>query len=198
MTRSHLAALVSCFSLGSLMFPGTCLAASVTVGFTATANSGPLASDSYNGSFSYDTTGLTGVGSESTNPTAFSFHFFSSYSLADTSFSPITFDNGTVNGLAFLVDNGNDVSTGTPDFYITLNQGLPDFLYGYDTAGLNYPNPDGSCPDSQNACYSWQGSGNVKFGTAVATPEPAGPLPVLGYLSVVGGLLWIRRSRFAR
>lgn len=198
MTRLRLATLVTCLSVASLVLPDACKATSMTVDFTATATSGPLAGDSYNGWFSYNNAGLTGIGSESTNPTAFSFNFFTSYSLADTSFSNIAFDNGTVNGLAFLVDNGNNVATGTPDFYITLNQGLPDFLYGFDVAGLNFPNPNGTCPDSQDACFSWEGSGNVKFGTAVTTPEPAGPLPVLGYLSVVGCVLWIRRGRFAR
>lgn len=200
MIRSRLVTAVGCLIAGLLVLPGACQASSVTVDFRATALTGPLAGNSYIGSFSYDNSGLTGKGTESTPPTAYSFNFFQIYSLADTggNFIPITLVNGKLYSLAFLIDNTNSVSSGSPDSYITMNQGIPEFLYGFSTGGESFPNPDGTCPDTLNACYSWEGHGNVTFSSVppvTTTPEPAGPLPMLAYVSVLAAFLWMRRRR---
>jgi hypothetical protein len=201
MTRLRLVTVISCLSLGLVLLPGACQASSVTVDFTAKATTGPLAGNSYSGSFSYDSSGLTGVGTESTPPTDYSLTFFQTYSLSDTggNWIPITFVNGKLSQLAFLIDNSNSVSTGTPDSYITLNQGIPGFLYGFSTAGESFPNPDGTCPDTLNACYAWEGHGTVTFSTVTApVPEPGGPLPLLAYASGLAAFLWLSRRHAAR
>ena len=197
MTRSRLAAFIGCVCLASVVSSGVLQAASITVDFTVTATNGPLAGNSYDGSFTYNNAGLTGMGSESVNASAFSFDFLTNNSLTSlTSSEAVTLNNGTLNSLAFLAGNGNAVASGTPDFYISLNQGIPDFLYGFDVAGSNFPNPDGTCPDALNACYGWEGSGTANFAVPVTTtPEPGGVLPVLGYVSIACGLIWMKRRR---
>jgi len=184
-------AVTACLSLSLLVLAGLCQAADITVDFTATARTGPLAGDSYSGSLTYNSSTLV--------PTAYTFDFFITYSLADTSYlSPISVSStGALQRFAFLINNDNNVASGTPDSYITLNQGIPQFLYGYSLSGESYPNPYGTCPDSQNVCYDWEGSGTVAIGKSVVTPEPAGPLPVLGYVSAVLCALWLRRRRVA-
>jgi hypothetical protein len=179
--------LTACLSLSLLVLPGVCQAADITVDFTATARTGPLAGDSYRGSLTYNSSTLL--------PTAYTFNFFTAYSLADTSYlSPISVSStGAWQSFAFLIDDDNDVASGTPDSYVTLNQGIPQFLYGYSLGGNSYPEPYGTCPDSLLACYDWQGSGSVAIGKSVVTPEPAGPLPVLVYLSAGLCALWLRR-----
>lgn len=199
MIRSQLAVLIGSLSMAPFLFPGIVQATTITVDFKATAttgtSTGTLAGDSFNGSFSYSNKGLTGAGLESTAPTAFTFNFFKNYSLANTKFISIKFNNGTLSTLAFLDDDGKSLSSGTPDFYISLNQGIPGFLYGFNLAGENFPGPNGICPDTLDSCYSWGGSGNVTFSPGFAAPEPAGPVPVLAYVSILCGFLWLRRRR---
>ncbi|MBV9502723.1 MAG: hypothetical protein JO138_25405 [Acidobacteriaceae bacterium] len=190
-SKCRLTMVTACLSLSLLVLAGLCQAADITVDFTATARTGPLAGDSYRGSLSYNSSTLV--------PTAYTFNFFTAYSLADTSYlSPISVSStGALQRFAFLIDNDNDVASGTPDSYVTFNQGIPQFLYGYSLGGNSYPNPYGTCPDSLQACYDWQGSGTVALGKSVVTPEPGGPLPVFGYVSAVLCALWLRRRRAA-
>lgn len=187
MPRLRLAILVGWLNLSFLMMPGACQAAEMTVDFTATARTGPLAGDSYSGSLSFNSNSLV--------PTAYTFNFFTTYSLADASYlTPISVSKtGALQSFAFLIENSNDVASGAPDSYITLNQGIPRFLYGYSLGGESYLDPYGVCPDSLDACYDWEGSGAVTVNHSVVTPEPAGPLPVLGYVSTVFCALWLRR-----
>ncbi|MBV9269360.1 MAG: hypothetical protein JO061_24540 [Acidobacteriaceae bacterium] len=192
MTRLRCATIAGYLGLSLLLLLGVSQAAEVTVYFTATATAGPLAGDSYNGSFSYSSSTLV--------PAAYTFNFFTAYSLADTSYlSPISVSGtGALQSFAFLIENSKDVASGTPDSYITLNQGLPQFLYGYSLSGRSYTNPYGICPDSLDACYDWQGSGTVAIDKNVVTPEPAGPVPVLGCLFAIFGVLRLRRRLAAR
>lgn len=189
MLRLRLATLVGCLSLTFPLVPSVCRAADITVDFIATATTGPLAGDSYNGSFTFSSNTLI--------PTAYTFNFFKIYSLADASYlTPISVSStGALQSFAFLIENSNDVASGTPDSYITLNQGIPRFLYGYSLGGESYLDPFGTCPDSLDACYDWEGSGTLTVGHSVVTPEPAGPLPVLGYVSALFCALWLRRRR---
>ncbi len=107
-------------------------AATLVYNFVAQADSGPLAGNSYLGSFSYNSNGLTGLGIESTQATAFSFNFFQPYSLSDINKKiKLEFNNGILTKWAFFYANDINVASGKPDFYVSQGQGLPDFLYGY-------------------------------------------------------------------
>jgi hypothetical protein len=105
--------------------PSMSLADAYIVDFTATAGDGPLSGLSYNGSFTFDAS----PGDYSSAPTAFDFTFFNTYSLSDTSREFIVFNSGTVTPkkFAFMVASGNDVASGTPDFYLSLGEGIPSF-----------------------------------------------------------------------
>ncbi|MBV8072318.1 MAG: hypothetical protein JO270_20620 [Acidobacteriaceae bacterium] len=196
MARSPLAVLLACFGFGLIATPSASLASIVTVDFTALAQSGPLTGHLYTGSFSYDNSGLTGVGYESVNPTAYTLNFFGNYSLTDTngSYIPVSFSNGALNSLGFLIETpgAGTVASGAPDSYISLNQNIPQFLYGYSSTGESFP-PNGSCLDALGSCSNWEGHGTVTFSSpTVATPEPGGPIPVLAYVSAIGLFLWMR------
>ena len=100
---------------------------------------------------------------------------------------------GACQAAEITVDFTAAAGTGPLAGDVTLNQGIPEFLYGYSLRGENYLDPYGTCPDSLDACYDWEGSGTLTIGRIVVTPEPAVPLPVLGYFSAAFGALWLRR-----
>lgn len=160
-------------------------AATLAYNFVAQADSGPLAGNSYLGSFSYNSAGLTGQGIESTPATAFSFNFFKQYSLSDIAASDklnLGFNNGILTTWAFFNGNDKNVASGAPDFYVSQEQGLPGFLYGIDGIGVeNYDN-NGVCPDTLNQCVNWEGHGRVSI---QPIPEPSNsPIEALAFLGL--------------
>lgn len=119
-------------------------AADITQSFNINIDSGPLIGESYSGSYSYDDFGLTGVGEEFADLTAFLFTFVTSdsstssvYDLADAQFlGPATADflDGTFTGITLDIDaNGAPFSFASGVF--NFEETLDDASFLYDIAG---------------------------------------------------------------
>jgi len=116
-----------------LMIAPTAEAALVNYNFSGAIDSGLLAGETYNGSFTYDNATLTNSGSEFIDLSSLTFNFLSSaYNLSNADFTPTAdFLDGSFLGLSYVV-SGID-----PSFALVsaLGSGLPEDVayFSYQT-----------------------------------------------------------------
>jgi len=117
----------------ALMIAPTAEAALVNYNFSGAIDSGLLAGETYNGSFTYDNATLTNSGSEFIDLSSLTFNFLSSaYNLSNADFTPTAdFLDGSFLGLSYVV-SGID-----PSFALVsaLGSGLPEDVayFSYQT-----------------------------------------------------------------
>lgn len=156
-----------------LLHPSAALADSLyQVNFTATATDGPLAEKSFSGDFTYD------LYSNQLILDSFDFMFETHYTLSDLQDDVVSADPTDPTGvkpgqLYFLDSNGNDAASGTPDFYLSVQEGLPGFLYGFAVPGEDFSDANGNCPDTLGLCTEWEGQGTLTLSAPASIPEPA-------------------------
>jgi hypothetical protein len=131
-------------STAALAFVAAALTASsafattITYDFAATPNTGSLAGQTYSGWFSFDDSLLTNSGQERLSPThgdlnvSFTFDG-TTYVTSDdenySTFPQVTFEDGTLVGLSFVVESAFDIGDA-----FDLNHGGSDFLYSGNTS----------------------------------------------------------------
>ena len=159
--------LVLLFWLAAIAGSTPAAAAVVTYDFTVNATSGPLASQSFSGSFSFDDAAppSLGFGGESLYAlTSFDFEFDGvGYQLTDLDYGDAAFDRGTFLGL--------DAGSAVFSFLPAIGDLPPAFFYDFGSASTQQ-----------------SGDGDVTY----RVPEPAAPL--LAAMAMGAMLLSRRRS----
>jgi hypothetical protein len=139
-----------------MLNPNSSQAAIVSYSLSGTVDSGPLLNQPYSGTFSFDDSLLTGIGSEFLPVPTVTVDFGGTYTQSDAASPPeVAFLDGDLLGLSFSVNTSNLDFSFVPGFF--------DVSEAYFT----YQTPQGA------------GAGNIIYAPVTAVPESSSVLGIL-------------------